>query len=96
VLAGSLAGITLGKNRIPRHWTKTVSFFPYEKAWREHLIERVKDWPHGVEDIQEARGLPSQYLGQIARNTWRAMFRLIHAAIRLPVRSVAFSLRKKG
>jgi ADP-ribosylglycohydrolase len=96
VLAGSLAGITLGKNRIPRHWTKTVSFFPYDKAWREQLIERVKDWPHGVEDIQEARGLPSQYLGQIARNSWRSLFRLIHAAMRLPVRSVAFSLRKKG
>jgi ADP-ribosylglycohydrolase len=96
VLAGSLAGITLGRNRIPRHWTKDVSFFPYDKAWREQLIERVKDWPHGVEDIQEARGLPSQYLGQIARNTWRSVFRLIHAAIRLPVKSVAFSLRKKG
>jgi len=95
VLAGSLAGITLGKNRIPRHWTKGVSFFPYDKAWREQLIERVKDWPHGVEDIQEARGLPSQYLGQIARNTWISLFGLIHAAIRLPVKSVAFSLRKK-
>ena len=95
VLAGSLAGITLGKDRIPRHWTKSVSFFPYDKAWLEQLIERVKDWPHGVEDIQEARGLPSQYLGQIARNTWVSLFGLIHAAIRLPVKSVAFILRKK-
>jgi len=95
VIAGSLAGITLGKNRIPRNWTKGVSFYPYDKAWREQLIERVKDWPHGVEDIQEAEGLPSHYLGQIARNTWRSLFRFIHGAMRLPVRTVSFCLRKK-
>lgn len=94
VLAGSLAGITLGKSRIPRNWTKGVSFFPYDKSWREHLIERVKDWPHGVEDIQNARGLPSLVFGQIARNCWRSVFRVIHGVMRLPVRFVTFSLRK--
>lgn len=83
-VAGALAGASLGKRSIPPEWLKRLSLFPHDKEWRDKLIDRVKDWPHGVEDIQKARAQPSQIIGQIFRNSFYTIFRAIHVAIRIP------------
>ena len=96
VVAGSLSGILLGKKRIPSPWLKRLTLFPYKRRWGEELIERVKDWPHGVEDIQRATALPSLYFGQIVRNLVYTVFRTIHGMIRLPMRVAQFSVQKRS
>lgn len=96
VLAGSLSGIHLGKVTIPKSWLQGLTMFPYGQQWQELAIERVKDWPHGVEDIQTAPGLPSLVLGQIARNLSSTVFRTIHAMIRFPTQLTRFSLRTRS
>jgi len=96
VLAGSLSGIHLGKVTIPKSWLQGLTMFPYSKQWQELAIERVKDWPHGVEDIQKAPGMPSLFLGQIVRNLSSTVFRTIHAMIRLPMQMTQFSLRSRS
>lgn len=83
-LAGALVGTSLGKRSIPPEWLKSLTMFPHDREWREKLIDRVKDWPHGVEDIQKARAQPSQIIGQIFRNSFYTIFRAIHVAIRIP------------
>jgi ADP-ribosylglycohydrolase len=67
-VAGSLSAIQCGARTIPSSWQSRVSYHPYDNAWRELLIERVRDWPHGAEDIQEAKALPIIPLGQLGRN----------------------------
>ena len=96
VLAGSLSGIHLGKDMIPKSWLQRLTMFPYSNHWQELAIERVKDWPHGVEDIQRASGVPSLFLGQIVRNLSGTVFRTIHAMIRLPMQLTQFSLRNRS
>jgi ADP-ribosylglycohydrolase len=96
VLAGSLSGIHLGKDRIPNSWLQRLTMFPYSKHWQELAIERVKDWPHGVEDIQRASGVPSLFLGQIVRNLSGTVFRTIHAMIRLPMQLTQFSVGNRS
>jgi ADP-ribosylglycohydrolase len=95
-VAGALSGIQLGKKHIPSKWLKGLSLYPYNKAWRENLIERVKDWPHGVEDIQRAHGVPSHIAGQILRNSFVSLFHGIHAALRFPMRLTLFSVKKRS
>lgn len=92
VIAGSLSGISLGKNGIPREWLRNVSIFPHTREWREKLIERVKDWPHGVDDIQQTLSLPSSIPGQLARNVSFSAFRIVHGMIRFPMRLTQFSV----
>ncbi|XZE32095.1 ADP-ribosylglycohydrolase family protein [Pirellulaceae bacterium SH501] len=89
-LVGALSGTALGKRGIPPEWLKRVSLYPHDKDWREDLINRVKDWPHGVEDIQKARSQPSLVLGQLMRNVSFSLFKVIHLAIRIPSRLVPY------
>ena len=94
VIAGSLSGITLGTKGIPPDWLRHVSLFPHTSQWREQLIERVKDWPHGAEDIHQTRALPSLILGQLGRNFSFSAFQMLHGLIRLPLRLTQFSVLK--
>lgn len=93
-IAGGLSGISLGRKAIPPDWLKGVSLLPHTNQWQEMLIERIKDWPHGVEDIHKTRALPSMLWGQIARNATYSAFRILHGLIRMPVRIAQFSLVK--
>ena len=95
VVAGSLSGISLGKKGIPPEWLHGFTLYPHSSQWREQLIERVKDWPHGVDDIHETLAMPSSYLGQIARNVLFSSFRMIHGLIRFPIRLAQFSVLKR-
>lgn len=94
VIAGSLSGITLGKKGIPSEWLRHLSLSPHTSQWREQLIERVKDWPHGAEDIHQTRALPSLILGQLGRNFSFSAFRMLHGLIRFPLRLTQFSVLK--
>jgi ADP-ribosylglycohydrolase len=94
-LAGALVGITHTSRAIPKTWRERLNMYPYNQAWHDVLIDRVKDWPHGVEDIQRAQGVDTMMMGQVSRNCLHGFFRLIHAAIRFPMRSVTFSIRKR-
>ena len=94
VIAGSLSGITLGKRGIPREWLRHFSLSPYTSQWREQLIERVKDWPHGAEDIHQTRALPSLILGQLGRNFSFSAFQMLHGLIRFPLQLTQFSVLK--
>ncbi len=95
VIAGSLSGITLGKGGIPAEWLQMVSTYPHNSQWHERLIERVKDWPHGVDDIHQTLALPSSILGQLGRNVIFSALRILHALIRLPMRLTQFSVVKR-
>ncbi len=95
VVAGSLSAISLGKKGIPPEWLRKVSTVPHSNKWREQLIERVKDWPHGVDDIHETMALPSSFLGQFMRNVAFSFFRMVHGLIRLPMRLTQFSVTKR-
>ncbi len=93
-VAGGLSGISLGRKAIPPEWLKKLSLRPHTGQWQEMLIERIKDWPHGVEDIHRTRALPSMLLGQLTRNAIYSGFRILHGAIRMPLRMTQFSLVK--
>ena len=95
VIAGSLSGITLGKRGIPPEWLRHFSLFPHTSQWREQLIERVKDWPHGAEDIHQTRALPSLILGQLGRNFSFSAFQMLHGLIRFPLQLTQFSVLKR-
>lgn len=68
MVAGALAGAELGVEAIPRDWIERTSMVPYERGWRERYIERLRDWPHGPEDILRTRPLPVMRLRQVLRN----------------------------
>ena len=94
-IAGALSGISLGKRKIPGEWLRNLSTYPHNSSWREGLIERVKDWPHGVEDIQKTPAMPSSIFGQLFRNLIFSGFRMFHGLIRLPMRLSQFSVEKR-
>jgi len=94
-IAGALSGVSLGKRGIPNEWLRRLSTFPHNSKWREGLIERVKDWPHGVEDIQSTTAMPSSISGQLVRNALFAGFRILHGLIRTPMRLWQFSVEKR-
>lgn len=95
-LTGAMSGATLGKRAIPPEWLENLSFFPHEKAWRKNIVSRVKDWPHGVEDIQQASAQPSQILGQVVRNCVIGCFSALHFVLRLPARLMPLPPRSKS
>jgi ADP-ribosyl-[dinitrogen reductase] hydrolase len=95
-VAGVLSGATLGKRGIPPDWLKKTTLYPHDKNWREQLIGRVKDWPHGVEDIQDAHAEPSRVFGQILRNTLYSLFRTIHVGFRFPLLFVPNPPKRKS
>jgi len=94
-IAGALSGISLGKRGIPNEWLRRLTTYPHGSKWREGLIERVKDWPHGVEDIQSTTAMPSLIIGQIVRNFFFSGFRILHGLIRMPMRISQFSVEKR-
>jgi ADP-ribosylglycohydrolase len=94
-IVGALSGILLGKQAIPEAWLQSLTLYPYGNQWKEELIDRIKDWPHGVEDIQQAKSAPSMIGGQIIRNCSNGMFRLLHAGIRFPITLTQFSIGKR-
>ena len=94
-IAGALSGISLGKRGIPTEWLRRLSTYPHNSKWREGLIERVKDWPHGVDDIQSTAAMPSSIFGQLVRNVVFSGFRILHGLIRLPMRLSQFSVEKR-
>jgi ADP-ribosylglycohydrolase len=83
-IAGALCAAHLGKRSIPPEWRTRLSLFPHDQQWIDDAVHRIKDWPHGVEDIQNAHGEPSIVLGQIVRNVYHVLFRLINGVIRIP------------
>lgn len=95
VLAGALSGASLGKKMIPPEWRKSLHLYPYNREWIENVIARVKDWPHGVEDIQAAHSEPSHPIGQLIRNIGLGCFQLIHTAIRIPTAALPKSRARK-
>lgn len=94
-VAGALSGISLGKRGIPYEWLRHLSTYPHNSKWREELIERVKDWPHGVDDIQSTAAMPSFIFGQLVRNSIFSGFRILHGLIRIPMRLSQFSIEKR-
>jgi ADP-ribosyl-[dinitrogen reductase] hydrolase len=83
-LAGALCGIHLERRGIPPSWIQALTLFPYDRAWRIALVNRIKDWPHGVEDIQSAHSQPSILAGQCLRSALLGLFRTIHKTMALP------------
>ena len=67
----SLAAIHSGVASVPSLWRDRLSLYPYSSAWVQHCVDRCADWPHGPEDIQATRCLPSHPIGQIIRNLSR-------------------------
>jgi ADP-ribosyl-[dinitrogen reductase] hydrolase len=94
-IAGGLSGISLGRRGIPNEWVRNLSIYPHNSKWREGLIERVKDWPHGVDDIQSTAAMSSSFFGQLVRNGVFSGFRILHGMIRLPMRLSQFSVEKR-
>lgn len=83
-LAGALSGASLGKKLIPPEWRTSLRMYPYNREWIQAVIARIKDWPHGVEDIQAAHSEPSHPIGQIVRNLAIGCFQAVHSTIRIP------------
>jgi len=95
-LTGALSGATLGKRAIPSEWLENLTFFPHDKSWRKNLVSRVKDWPHGVEDVQQANAQPSQVTGQIVRNCVFGCFSVLHFLLRIPARLMPLPQRSES
>lgn len=83
-IAGALSGASLGKDAIPMEWRNKLQMYPYDNNWLEQVVARITDWPHGVEDIQDAHGEPVLPVGQCIRNKAIACITLIHRLLRLP------------
>jgi ADP-ribosylglycohydrolase len=85
VVGGALAGAELGVEGIPIEWVERTIMDPHDAAWRELYIERLRDWPHGPEDIQRTKHLPIMPLGQLRRNLFFAWWWMT-----LPFRRAAY------
>lgn len=70
-LYAGLATIHSGVQGLPSLWTDRLSLYPYSSAWVQGYVDRCADWPHGPEDIQATRCLPSHPIGQFVRNLCR-------------------------
>jgi hypothetical protein len=95
VLTGALAGASLGKKAIPPDWRKSLRLYPYNRDWVQNVIARIKDWPHGVEDIQAAHSEPSYPLGQLIRNMGLVFFQVVNTVIRIPTTVLPKSRARK-
>lgn len=67
-IAGALAGAEHGPESIPEHWKQCTQMEPNDGRWMEECIERLRDWPHGPEDIQRTSSLRVMPLRQCLRN----------------------------
>ncbi|MCE2813823.1 MAG: ADP-ribosylglycohydrolase family protein [Planctomycetaceae bacterium] len=70
-LYGALSTIHTSVSSVPAKWQERLSLYPYSSAWIQQCVDRCGDWPHGPEDIQATRCLPSHQLGQLIRNIRR-------------------------
>jgi hypothetical protein len=68
---GSLSTIHASVESVPRLWRERLSLYPYSAKWVQGYVDRCTDWPHGPEDIQATRCLPSHPIGQLIRNLCR-------------------------
>jgi len=79
-IAGALMGTQHGVTAIPEAWRDAVTLFPNGASWIEDYVERVRDWPHGPEDIRRPYPLPTFPFGQLGRNLrsaiWRTLMRV--------------------
>lgn len=71
---GALATIHSSVSSVPSKWQERLSLYPYSNAWVQQCVDRCGDWPHGPEDIQATRCLPSHRIGQLIRNLRRGFF----------------------
>ncbi len=94
-ISGILSGISLGIRGMPTDWIRKLAWFPYSKDWRQAFIERVRDWPHGMEDIQKALPAPGLFPGQLLRNCNFGLFRAVHRGLRLPYQLSSFAFEPK-
>ncbi len=67
-LAGALIGTQYGVAAIPAEWRERTTMEPYGADWIEAYVDRLRDWPHGPEDIQRTATLPAMPIRQLARN----------------------------
>ena len=67
-IAGGLAGTCLGKQGVPPEWRGSAMSWPHGKQWRKYLVDRLSEWPHGIDDLHDAPALPSYPLLQFIRN----------------------------
>ena len=67
----ALVTIHSSMSSIPSRWRERLSLYPYSSQWVQQYVDRCADWPHGPEDIQATRGLPSHLTGQLIRNLCR-------------------------
>jgi hypothetical protein len=70
-LYAGLATVQSGVRGLPGLWPDRLSLYPYSSAWVQQYIDRCVEWPHGPEDIQATRCLPSHPVGQFVRNLCR-------------------------
>ena len=75
-IAGCLCGIQHGVQGIPERWLERITLFPNETSWVERYVERIRDWPHGPEDIQKASSLPTMPIRQLIRNALMRLYRI--------------------
>lgn len=80
-IAGGLSGIYLGAGSIPPEWRSGLANWPHGRNWRKHLVDRLSEWPHGIDDLHDAPALPSHLLRQLARNLTLQTLLLIQRAI---------------
>lgn len=87
-LAGCLLGAAGGVRSIPESWLDHVSMQPYSEEWIAEYVERVHDWPHGPEDIQETASLSALPMGQLWRNAVQvladAQLQLVRCGLKRP------------
>ncbi|MFM8187770.1 MAG: ADP-ribosylglycohydrolase family protein [Pirellula sp.] len=67
----ALATVHSSVGKIPSRWVERLSLYPYSNQWVQQYVDRCADWPHGPEDIQATRCLPSHLTGQWIRNLLR-------------------------
>ena len=70
-LYAGLATVQSGVQGLPGLWPDRLSLYPYSSTWVQQYTDRCVDWPHGPEDIQATRCLPSHPVGQFVRNLCR-------------------------
>ncbi len=97
VLAGALAGISLGLSKIPKEWVSGIQIAPYDREFLSKMNRRLTDWPHGVDDLHRAPAFPVYPIQQLVRNTGLCISKLVNTVVRAPC-AIASGLRvtKKG
>ena len=95
-IVGGLVGAHIGYNKLPMDLVKRIKVFPHDAEWIAEMAERLSHWPHGVDDLHFAPGLPSNPLMQLLRNLAILLLVIIHLVLRIPFVLLAwFTLHRK-